>query len=397
MFDEARVYAVEAPEELDRLRKFVAARGPAPAGVLSRHLARPRYRPSLTRVAERGGAIVGYALLGHARLRLGAATIETGQIEALTITPAGRAAGLFEPLIGDCLRTLVEEQLPLAMVAGPRELYEPLGFAPHRFTSTVEVPLGTNTHPQHGDLREAVEADLDDLAALYEASYQAIPLADLRAQPDWRWLLDGRAIRVLEDRRRRAIAYAALAPGQPGVALGCDEAAAADSGAARCLLHALAGLARHANPSRLQLALPLDHRVAQAALHLGGEGHLVATAGGRDATALAGVVDLPELLAALGPEFERRLALSRYAGWSGNLRVEIATERITLALAAGRATVIDGSRPADVRLRRVELPALAQLCLGFRSASDLRATGGLDCDDSALGLIDALFPVVMGA
>jgi len=57
--------------------------------------------------------------------------------------------------------------------------------------------------------------------------------------------------------------------------------------------------------------------------------------------------------------------------------------------------VIDGARPADVRLRNVTLPALAQLCLGYRPAADLRATGGLACDDSALGLIDALFPAVM--
>ena len=57
--------------------------------------------------------------------------------------------------------------------------------------------------------------------------------------------------------------------------------------------------------------------------------------------------------------------------------------------------MIDGSRPADLRLRQITLPALAQLCLGYRAAADLRATGGLACDDSALGLLDALFPVVL--
>jgi hypothetical protein len=141
------------------------------------------------------------------------------------------------------------------------------------------------------------------------------------------------------------------------------------------------------------MALSPWHPVAQAALHLGGEGRLSAA----DQTTLAGVVDLPMLLAALAPELEQRLAGSRYTGWSGNLRVEIATERITLALEAGRATIIDGSRPADLRLRNVALPALAQLLLGYRATADLRATGGLACDDSALGLLDALFPVVLAA
>lgn len=109
---------------------------------------------------------------------------------------------------------------------------------------------------------------------------------------------------------------------------------------------------------------------------------------------MAGVVDLPAMLEALAPEFERRLARSRYADWSGNLRVELLTERITVTVAAGSVSVIDGSRPADVRLRNITLPAIAQLCLGYRDAADLRATGGLACDDAALGLIDTLFPTV---
>jgi hypothetical protein len=125
---------------------------------------------------------------------------------------------------------------------------------------------------------------------------------------------------------------------------------------------------------------------------LGGTAQIDATREDARHAALAGVVDLPGLLEALTPEFERRLAASRYLGWSATLRVDIETEPITLAFAAGRAAVIDGSRPADVRLRQVMLPALAQLCLGYRAAADLRATGGLACDDSALGLIDALFP-----
>jgi hypothetical protein len=107
---------------------------------------------------------------------------------------------------------------------------------------------------------------------------------------------------------------------------------------------------------------------------------------------MAGVADLPAMLEALAPELAARLARSRYAGWSGGLRLELDTGRATLLLDDGRVAVVDGTRPADVRLRRVTLPALAQLLLGYRAAADLRATGGLDCDDAALGLIDGLFP-----
>jgi hypothetical protein len=249
-----------------------------------------------------------------------------------------------------------------------------------------------------GDLlRPALDTDLDDIAALYEACYSALPLTELRAAPDWRhWLAGDRAVWALDDSRRRLIAYAAMegdaAEGQPG-ALDVHEAAAADAGAARALCLALLGHAHRQGYRQMHMRLSPWHVVAQAALQLSGGIELSAPEPS-DRTPLAGVVDLPLLLEALAPELERRLARSRYAGWSGNLRVELETERITLALAEGRVEVIDGSRPADLRLRQLTLPALAQLCLGYRAAADLRATGGLACDDSALGLLDALFPVV---
>jgi hypothetical protein len=193
------------------------------------------------------------------------------------------------------------------------------------------------------------------------------------------------------------VAYAALS-GQPAedqaAVLGVQEAAAADAGAARGLCEALLGHSKALGCEQIQMRLSPWHLVAQAALQLGSQVSLSAASPSNRAP-LAGVVDLPLLLEALVPEFDRRLARSRYAGWSGNLRIEIETERITLAFAEGRATVIDGSRPADLRLRQITLPALAQLCLGYRAAADLRATGGLACDDSALGLLDALFPAVL--
>src|SRR5437762_5113718 len=117
------VSSTATPADLDRLRVFVAARGAAAMGALERHLARPRYRPAFTRIAERAGQIAGYALLGHQRLRLGAATLEAGRIAALDVALAQDDPSVFAALLGDCLRVLVEEQLPLVLVWGPAETY----------------------------------------------------------------------------------------------------------------------------------------------------------------------------------------------------------------------------------------------------------------------------------
>jgi predicted N-acetyltransferase YhbS len=385
-------------EDLARLHAYNASRGQLASRTLERHLARPRYRPAFTRIAERAGELAGCLLIGHERLALGTAVLEVGRIEALDVLHGQGYQGIFEALLGDCLRALMDEGLPLAVLYGPPELYTPFGFAPYQFDMAVLLPSGERG-PEHAlALRPAAEVDLEDLAALYESSCRRLPLAEIRALPDWRfWLAQGGTALALDDERGRLVGYAALEqPVAPGT-LVAAEAAAADAGAARALCVALQRHALAHGLERIKLALSPWHIVSQAALHLGGESRITAVPDRARAAMIAGVVDLPMLLEALAPEFERRLARSRYAGWSGNLRIEIETERITLALAAGHATVIDGSRPADLRLRQVTLPALAQLLLGYRAAADLRATRDLACDDSALGLINGLFPVVLAA
>src|SRR5258706_2005632 len=111
-----RLSSADTPADLARLRAFVAARGVATLNALERHLARPRYRPAFTRIADRAGYIAGYALIGHQRLRLGAATLEAGRIAAIELTTTAQNPSQFTALLGDCLRVLAEEGLPLALV-----------------------------------------------------------------------------------------------------------------------------------------------------------------------------------------------------------------------------------------------------------------------------------------
>jgi predicted N-acetyltransferase YhbS len=353
MPNELSMRAATTPEDLARLREFIGTRGAA-VGLLDQHLAGPRYRPALTRLAERDGMLAGCALLSHRRLQLSVATIDTGAIDFF-------AAPDDEPsliaLLGDCLGALVDQGLPLAMLRGNTAAFAPFGFASFCFATTTWLPAaGVGTAAA---LRPVDEDDLDDLAALYAASYHGLPLAEARAAPDWRaWLAAKPGAMALEDSRRRLVAYALVAEGVTDLRI--DEAAAADAGAARALLAALRQHARAAEQQRLELALAPGHVVARAALYEGAVTHISAAHDGDD-TLLAGIVDLPGLLDALAPAFERRLARSRYAGWNGNIRVEIETERIVLALQDGRAEMIDGSRPADVRQRRGTLTALAQL------------------------------------
>jgi GNAT superfamily N-acetyltransferase len=383
----------DRPGDTARLRAFIGGElSEERARGFDAHLARPRYRPAFTLLAERGGEIAGYALLGHERRRLGAATLEAGRLEHVFVRPADRRQGMFTALMGAALRALYDEGLPFALLCAPLALAASFGFAPYRYDAVVALP---ERLPAGRPLVPEVQPEIDELAALFDRCYGALALSQERALPDWRALLaDSPPPLTLRDRQDRLVGYVLLAPPAPGDggALRVAEAAAADSGSAAALLAGL-GAAAASRPIA-PLDLPPGHLIARAALQLGGELRLRA-APSEGMVEQAGVVDIAAALAALAPELERHLAVSRYAGWSGAIGIETDDERVTLVLADGRADAIDGSRPADVRLRRAALPALTQLLLGYRDAADLRAAGGLDCDDQALGLFDALFPVVL--
>ncbi len=377
--------------DIPRLRATMVQECSPEAGrILDAHLVRPRYQPGFTWIAEREGEIAGWILFAHQRLRIGNAIIDIGRLEHAYVWSDYEDLSTFEALIGACMGNMIDNGMTLATLDSSEAIFPASGFAPYCMRSEIRLPGALPAAPT---LRPAVEMDLNDLAALYDATYMGLPFAEDRAAPDWRiWLATSHMVLVLEDASGRVCAYAARTAYNLNHA-SLDEAAAADAGAARVLL---AGLSVLSN-AKVILKLSPQHIVGRTALHLGATALIKADSadeGPGRAAHLAGVIDLSALLIAPAPELERRLAGSRYAGWSGNLRIELASERVTLALSEGHATVIDGTRPADVRLRQVQLPAVVQLLLGYRSAADLRATGELGCDDTSLGLIDTLFPLL---
>jgi hypothetical protein len=324
-------------------------------------------------------------LLRHERRQLGPATLEWGHLAAFEMLIED--VSTWEALLGACLETLTGEGLPFVSLHGDVGRFGPIGFAPYHMATELVLPtrpVGPCVY-----LRPAQPDDLDDLAALYEHSYVRVPLHQVRSRAEWRWLLaEANSFRVLEDSLGRVLGYIRVAPGQP-----VAEAAAADAGIARSLLEALPP---HTGRDGQRLSLPLAHPVAQAALHRGGVAQVRApTAQGTAVVPLAGVVDVGEALRQLLPAFTVRLAQSRYAGWQGLVQLELAEERWGLACGNGQLRVVEGNSSADVRLRQLSLAGLAQLLLGYRAPADLRATGDLSCDDTALGLLDALFPVIL--
>jgi hypothetical protein len=343
--------------------------------VLASHLANPRLLPGMLQIAETDGAIQGCVLVRPSRIQIDGAILECG---IMTVAPANLDPDLLEPLLAGCLAALVDTGATLVFVEGLAHSLAQFGLATYRYHTELSLPTILPTLRPY--LRPVTAADHDDIAALYDATYRLLPYSELRSPADWRsWPMIGTAF-ACEDGRGWVIGYLLLSDQR------VIEAGAADAGAARMLIAALAGAASW-------LHLPMAHPITQAALHMGGELHIRASQPQEHAP-LAGVLDLAGIFAQLLPVCERRLAGSRYDRWSGTLGIAMHHEQIVLVFTNGQAMLLSGTNASDVWLRRVSLGGLAQLLLGYRSCADLRATRDLACDDTALGLLDVLFPIM---
>lgn len=339
----------------------------------------PRARSSSVAVAWQQTQLCAAVAVSHDRYGIDDATVDVAVIREIFQAQVTTHAVVVETVMQQAL-SLLEEGIGIIMVHGSVGAWAPYGFAP----VSLNVIITQQEAPQ---------------LAIPQLAQYAIPTADT-----WSLIQD---MSRLQSRRSPALYDSAQPPQRPwlmltgrdgqlraaaDIAVGADTshvyaAVASDDGAAYDLVQQL--WYTSVLPHKPSLHLPLVHPFAQAALAQYG----VVTFKAASATGvLAGVIDLPLMLNALVPAFERRLRASAYANWQGGVRVEISDERAMLMINAGRVTVIDGTREADVRIKHVDVAALAQLAFGYRSVAILRRSGLLQCDDTELPLCDVLFP-----
>lgn len=348
-------------------------------GDVAQWRALPRARASSVAVAFNDFQPLVVVAVSHDRVAIDGAIVDIAVVRHTQLLPHGAHAHIVETLMQQAL-SLLDEGIGIIMVVGAVAEWAPYGFAPvsyHGYITQSDAPPFHVT-PQ---LRMAIPSDAEWSVIQSMALLQAragVALVDTAYRPQRAWaLLDGTdgQLRAAADINTR------LLPAHVVTAVASDDGAAYD------LLQQL-WYGDIITP-RPVLAVALPHPLARAALAQYGVAHVQAA----DATAvLAGVIDLPTMLTALIPAFEKRLRNSVYADWCGGVRIEISDERAMLMIQAGRVHVIDGTREADVRIKHVDVAALAQLAFGYRSVALLRRAGLLSCDDTELPLCDVLFP-----
>jgi hypothetical protein len=376
--------------------------GSAPGIEAERRLLHPRYRDGLARFITVADGIACAALLQHDRWQIDGAVVDSGTVVIILTHPTYRDQGLFGELLSDCLGYFRDEGIPLVQARGPVALLAPFGFTPIYYHALVTIPARLAADlPAYGRVRGLVEADLPEAAALYADTYARLAASAELAPGEWRWRLpDLAAAEVWEDESGAIAAYAVSAQQAGGARQQVSEAAAADTRSALALLQALGTETLRAAPgasdalSTLQLALPLGHPVARAAVLAGGTARVIAPLENGDPDGnedQAKVVDLAGALRALAPALMRRLQCSRYLGWQGRIGMDTEEAAVNLEINSQGVRVAPRDAFVDDTLY-LPSPLLAPLCLGTYGARDLTAWPGVRLSVTLLGLLDVLFP-----
>jgi hypothetical protein len=338
-----------------------------------------RARSSAVAVAWRSVEIVAAVAISHERISVDGVLVDVAVVRHTFCHDGEEFAVIVETLMNQAL-TLLEEGIGIILVHGDVAEWLPFGFAPISHVSHI-VQAGAPTHSVHTQATMQIPSDSEWQTITSMAMLQhrnGVALYDVAHPQRAPWvMLTGR------DGQLRAAANVV-----------CDQhscrlvaAVASDDGAAYDLVQQLWYTPLLAHKPTIQLGL--DHPLTRAALAQYG---VVTVQSAAAHGMLAGVIDLPTMLNALAPVFAKRLRQSVYADWSGGVRIEISDERAMLMIDHSQVSVIDGTREADVRLKQVDVAALAQLAFGYRSVALLRRFGMVMCDDTELALFDILFP-----
>ena len=107
------------------------------------------------------------------------------------------------------------------------------------------------------------------------------------------------------------------------------------------------------------------------------------------------ITNLETLCQHMAPEWERLLAASPVAGWSGRLRLKTDIGTVDLAIAKGKVSIVGGaslpreSAPATIT---ADQDKLCRLVVGFHTPSAAAFLGEARITPAARPLADALFP-----
>jgi len=358
--------------------------------LLYRRVPREQWRLSRTLWAP-DGTPVAHVRIADRTMRLGAALLRMGGIGDVCTHPFHRKRGLMRRLFAHCVEYMRDEPYDISLLGGIPRFYDKFGFITATAGWSLQLPRAQVARlepPYRG--RRATRGDGAAILKLFRDDLAIRDGGMLR--PGRLWLdrgLKEKFARVLVDGKGRIRAYTWGGPdGDAFVLREVSLGRRPSRDGIVSVMADLAKLARRCEKPNLRIDLPPEHPIGRFCV---ADGCSLRRHIGHRGGGMARITNLASLCDHMAPEWQRLLAASPAAAWTGRLRLKTDIGTVDLAIAPGTlAPQPPVGRAAAVL--RADQGQLTRLLLGFHTPAAAVLLEEVRITPVARPLAAALFP-----
>lgn len=335
-------------------------------------------------------------------MRVGATVVRMAGIGGVHTERAHRMKGYMRQLLEDTVQYMVAEGYDISMLFGIENFYTKFGYAAGLAAFECKVKTrdaevaGANAPAGPYVTRSIGEADMPAVLDLYNVNNAMRVGSVVRTPEDFTKFEKGTWYGTLpdtqlwEDANGKLLAYAVWDHYDKAVKVAELEArddALLCNALFPTLLSFFAAQAVDKRCEDVQLFIPPDHPFAEYVQRFGAEWKVTYP---RHGSGMLRLLNQQPFFEKIAPELERRLALSRSAGYTGALTFQ--TDLGTLALVINRGSItVETCAREGLRLE-LSQDKLTQLVIGYRSARDVLNDPQVTAHGDVLPLLNVLFP-----
>jgi len=329
-------------------------------------------------------------------MRIGTTVVRMAGIGGVYTERAHRKKGYMRRLYEDTVHYMITEGYDISMLFGIENFYTKFGYAVGLAgfeckVKTRDAEVAGETAAGTYNTRPIGDADMPAVLDLYNANNATRVCSVVRTIEDFSefhkgtWYGTPPDTQLWEDANGKLLAYAIWDHYDKAVKVA--EIEAREDAIFPTLLGVFAAQAVEKRCEDVQLFIPPDHPFAEYVQRFGAEWKMVYP---RHGSGMLRLLNQQPFFEKIAPELERRLALSRSAGYTGALTFQTDLGTLALVINRGSIAVADGAREG----LRLELSQdkLTQLAIGYRSARDVLNDPQVKTHGDVLPLLNVLFP-----
>ncbi len=334
-------------------------------------------------------------------MRIGAAVVRMAGIGGVYTEREHRKKGYMRQLYEDTVQYMITEGYDISMLFGIENFYTKFGYAAGLAgfeckVKTRDAEVAASVAKTH-ITRPIEEQDMPAVLDLYNANNAARTCSVVRTPEDFpkfhkgTWYGTPPDTLLWEDANGKLLAYAVWDHYDKAVKVAeveaRDDALPGNDALFSTLLSAFAVQAVEKRCEDVQLFIPPDHPFAEYVQRFGAEWTVTYP---RYGSGMLRLLNQQPFFEKLAPELERRVALSRSAGYTGALTFQ--TDLGNLALIINRGSITVAGKANEGPRLELSQDKLTQLAIGYRSARDVLNDPQVTAHGDVLPLLNILFP-----